>query len=699
MRKITDSILGDTSPLSRIVQKDRFIGWVYSVDYETALVLTNDLFKNKARGIPHNCFLTAATFDPDRMSDADDEELEVVLLRVVGSASLPQSTDDIKTKISHLRRQEDPDEEIPYDHLTLGKLQFHGLECRVLGTFYLKDGELWLGSDIESFYAAVHLNVYRPSGKALEQIVNHLDPSQRQILEDTARSLDLTKPIAPIRIGTVRYTSTDRLHRGTDEEEVPVYIQPADFLARRTALFGMTRTGKSNANKQIVSVVKRVSDEGGLPIGQLIYDVNGEYANPNQQDRSALSEVYPSGEVVRYRMVDTEGFQPLQNNFYSQLTEGHRIIRGVLREEGSLGQADANIFVEASFDEPPGPRQSGEWYRWQRRVAVYQALLFQADFSAPSDLRITFAANQDVRDAVNSRMGRELDPSQGLSPRDAVEWWETVAQLAREGALPSSSSGNPWMGQVTRAMANMLSSQNSQGNFINGYRVLAPAKKYHSPRRSQEVSAEIYAHLTAGRIVILDLSLGDLRIRERISEEIARHVLNSSMKEFVEGRRPPEIMIYIEEAHNLIGRDADLDETWPKIAKEGAKYRIGLVFATQEVSSMHPNILANTENWIITHLNNQKEVRTLGAFYDFDDFSRSLMRAQDVGFARVKTLSGPFVVPVQVDKFDPEQERRRAVTVRGATASASEETQEVEERPIEEGSEKIAGEASTPTSD
>ena len=125
------------------------------------------------------------------------------------------------------------------------------------------------------------------------------------------------------------------------------------------------------------------------------------------------------------------------------------------------------------------------------------------------------------------------------------------------------------------------------------------------------------------------------------------------MNVFTQGGNPTNIVFYIEEAHNLIGKKMELTDTWPRLAKEGAKYKIALVYATQEVSSVHPNILANTENWFVTHLNSEKEINELAKFYDFSDFSQSLLRSQDVGFARVKTLSSPFVIPIQIDKFNP----------------------------------------------
>ena len=56
-----------------------------------------------------------------------------------------------------------------------------------------------------------------------------------------------------------------------------------------------------------------------------------------------------------------------------------------------------------------------------------------------------------------------------------------------------------------------------------------------------------------------------------------------NQRKFREGDAPSDILIYIEEAHNLLptGSDLDLENIWVRTAKEGAKYRLGMVYVTQ----------------------------------------------------------------------------------------------------------------------
>lgn len=71
----------------------------------------------------------------------------------------------------------------------------------------MRNDDLVLGSDIETFYSSLKLNVYMPKGIALEKIVNYVDPIRKKSVRAEFRE------VRPFKIGTVRYTSTDRLHR------------------------------------------------------------------------------------------------------------------------------------------------------------------------------------------------------------------------------------------------------------------------------------------------------------------------------------------------------------------------------------------------------------------------------------------------------------------------------------------------------
>lgn len=647
----------DKDELLMLVQSENFAGWVYSIDYEKALIITNDKWKNDVKGIPHNSFLLAASFDPNNYGDADEIDKEVVLLRVVGTCKLPQDDDMIKTKIDNYQNKTSvytADDE--FDTITRNKLQFSGLECRVLGTFYMKNNQLNLGSDIESFSASLQTRVYAPKKGALDKIVNFVDPIRKNKSIEDFRLLGIDGQVKPFPIGTVRYTSTDRMHRATEEDKVSFCIQPADFLARRTAVLGMTRTGKSNMIKQTVLVVKKISDENNLKIGQLIFDINGEYANANNQDNGSISGIFKD-DCVKYRMISTDGFKPLLNNFYEEIQDGLFTIQSLIKERGEKA-IDIDTFSNMSL-EKPDEQSTGELKRWNVKVALYKTLLYKAGYKFNGTFNVKFEVNKKIREAVHATLEADDDSQNILDPKDGFDFvtsekWFLAARNVNKEIPLKSSSGSAWLDSESVAMLNLLAMKNSNDAFIKGYRTVAIARDYHSPQRSGEVCNEIYNSLIDGKIVILDLSVGNALLRERISKKIASHVFNSSMEVFTEGKTPLNIVIYIEEAHNLIGKGMDLTETWPRLAKEGAKYKIALVYATQEVSSVHKNILANTENWFVSHLNSDIEIRELAHFYDFSDFSKSLLRSQDVGFTRVKTLSSPYVVPVQIDKFDPE---------------------------------------------
>ena len=367
----------------------------------------------------------------------------------------------------------------------------------------------------------------------------------------------------------------------------------------------------------------------------------------------------------------------MRTNFYEQPAEALNLISKLLANDPFRDQTDLKQFLDSGLEEPDVSDKSNHT-RWQQRVAVFQAILFAAGFPPPDNLLVKFDVNKDVLESVTN--AGDPTPTKvdnglcNLLPQQAVNFFTTVRRLNYElrgqqkaDKKPqkgfTSSSGNAWVDPMMESYLNVLARANATGTSIRGFRALIGTKEFHSPKRQGDVVKEVVNHLLTGKIVILDLSAGPVEVRSVLSKRIAQQIFDTSFREYNSGRTPQNIVIYVEEAHNLIGKKEELTTTWPRIAKEGAKAKIAFVYATQEPSSIHPNILANTENWFVTHLNNDDELKALAKFYDFADFVASLKSAQDVGFARIKTLSSPFVVPVQIDRFTPAELKKQLAEI------------------------------------
>ncbi|MEW6495119.1 MAG: DUF87 domain-containing protein [Cyanobacteriota bacterium] len=663
-----------------------FVGRPFRLSYSKAEILVADAWKQEAKGIPQGCFLLAYY---DNEND-DLTNTEAILLRVIQPTKLPTDQDVISSMVEYYKDdiQTGTTQRSQLDTFTRYEFSFSGLECSVLGSLYIdRDNKTRFGADLENFYSAHNYSVIKPSVDILKAIVNYRENGNPGGAGD-------------IKVGKVRYSSSRRFQQ--TEEQVPVYVQAPDFAGKRTALFGMTRTGKSNTVKKIIQACVEMSVNAPLildqsqetteevlkpltegnnpkyPIGQIIFDINGEYANPNLQDQgTAIFDLYRE-QTERYATIAKPGFKQLKVNFYREIHAGLELIKTHPRIADDKTRF-VNNFKGVALNPPENyeaDRVSSPAKHYDRQVAVYLCCLYRAKFDPPQNFKTRFTVNKEIRASVNQALGYELEPQGSnkrsgtleLSLEQASIWWENfwevyTPELGRKGTNEEDEEVEEWADDDLKALLAMLTGKTKEknGRVIphSGYKIFNPVKDQHTASIQKPFDEDILAQLRAGRIVIVDLSLGEEKIQKLFTERITTRIFRDSISRFIETCPNNFIQFYFEEAHNLFPKkdDKDLSQIYNRLAKEGAKLNLGLIYATQEVSSISSNILKATQNWFISHLNNEDEIRELRKYYDFSDFTESLIRFSqdtDKGFVRMKTYSNPFVIPVQIDRFPPE---------------------------------------------
>ena len=189
------------------------------------------------------------------------------------------------------------------------------------------------------------------------------------------------------------------------------------------------------------------------------------------------------------------------------------------------------------------------------------------------------------------------------------------------------------------------------------------SRVWHHLESTDDYADTIVRQVRNGNLVIVDQLLGDPVMNRQAAERISRRLFEAQQRSFInpeidpetgEVLPPPPVVVYAEEAHTLLPEASENDNSniWARLAKEGAKFNIGMVYSTQEPSSLQRNILTNTENWFIAHLSSTDETNQIKKYKDFGDFAESIINVSEPGFLKIRTRSRHYTIPVQMDLFE-----------------------------------------------
>jgi len=363
--------------------------------------------------------------------------------------------------------------------------------------------------------------------------------------------------------------------------------------------------------------------------------------------------------------------KPLKINFYEHPEKSKLIIGSLLEQDGKAISAYVKSFISVelpSLEEirriPPGGDQS----RALRKVQMYWAILKKAGYNVDESSLKAKAPTGKPASKFNPgfkaplrakayQAERRTPPSEVSTLDQLVKELEVINRFRKQNPNDSdftTDSGNHLFDADDIALLEFL--EPSSGR--SGVSLIQPYRIYHHPQAGDFIN-EIIQLLDEGKTVILDLSNANPEVMSYYSDELSLAVFRHQVEKFTNDKLGNHfIQLYFEEAHNLFPQTGDVTTIYSRLAKEGAKYHIGIVYSTQSPSTINKDLLAQTENFFVAHLASRDDVNTLAKVnIAYEDLKEDILRIKTVGYVRMLTRSHRFVIPVQARKFEPIKKR------------------------------------------
>lgn len=329
IRKLSDFLANEEKlEIAKLHDERRFVGYVLDIGYDEIIIITCDPFKVNVGGVPRNSMLVMV---PSAFNQNGKEvPPHFTLLRVLDTAPTPLSK-EVQQTYFELQKKSMPE----LDIFTQGELQWGALKTQVLGMFYPhpdKEDTVEFSGDMNNYVSAHKYQVFSPDDILLDLVNNATVPMENRFLIGKLRLTECRLPL-PTR----------------PQPDVDIFLSTTDFMGTRTAMFGKTRLGKSNVVKLIVQSIFETTQKS-KNVGQLIFDINGEYANDNPQDDNlSIRSAYPDRCTV-YALTPKESTpsEPLKINFYHNPSASKQVLNTLIRQSGRAGPdyVDAFLSVE-----------------------------------------------------------------------------------------------------------------------------------------------------------------------------------------------------------------------------------------------------------------------------------------------------------------------------------------------------------------
>ncbi|KKL13263.1 hypothetical protein LCGC14_2527520, partial [marine sediment metagenome] len=173
----------------------------------------------------------------------------------------------------------------------------------------------------------------------------------------------------------------------------------------------------------------------------------------------------------------------------------------------------------------------------------------------------------------------------------------------------------------------------------------------------EQTTHAIIKSLSEGKTVIIDTSLlegaEEIFIASIIVEGVFKEYKRLKFQDKLQDR--PVISIVIEEAPRVIGKKVleSIDNVFGKIAREGRKFKIGLIAITQLPSIIDREILANMNTKIILGNEMGPERRAIidSAAQDLSDDYQTI-GSLDKGEAIITSTFTKFAIPISIPLFE-----------------------------------------------